>query len=66
MAGLLLLIVAVVYVVPSVICGRMARANGLRPVWPWMVLGVVFSWFALLALSVLLAFRPSQRRARPT
>jgi hypothetical protein len=66
MAGLLLLIVAVVYVVPSVICGRMARANGLRPVWLWMVLGVVFSWFALLALSVLLAIRPSQRRARPT
>jgi hypothetical protein len=66
MAGLLLLIVAVVYVVPSIICGRMARANGLRPVWLWMVLGVVFSWFALLALSVLLAIRPSQRRARPT
>ena len=66
MAGLLLLIVAVVYVVPSVICGRMARANGLRPVWLWMVLGVVFSWLALLALSVLLAIRPAQRRARPT
>ena len=57
---------AVVYVVPSVICGRLARANGLRPVWLWMVLGVALSWFALLALAVLLAIRPSPRRARPT
>jgi drug/metabolite transporter (DMT)-like permease len=64
--GLLLLIMAVVYVLPSVICGRVARANGLRPVWPWMVLGVVFSWFALLVLAVLLAIRPARRRARPT
>jgi drug/metabolite transporter (DMT)-like permease len=64
--GLLLLIVAVVYVVPSVICGRVARANGLQPVWLWMVLGVVFSWFALLILAVLLAVRPPHRRVRPS
>jgi drug/metabolite transporter (DMT)-like permease len=64
--GLLLLIAAVVYVVPSVICGRVARANGLRPVWLWMALGVVFSWFAPLFLAALLAVRPAPRRARPS
>jgi hypothetical protein len=60
---LLLLIVAVVYVVPATICGRVARANGLKPVWLWVVLGVVFSWLALLILTVLLAVRPAKRRA---
>jgi hypothetical protein len=36
-----------------------ARANGLEPVWLWVVLGVVFSWFGLLILAVLLAIRPA-------
>jgi multisubunit Na+/H+ antiporter MnhB subunit len=53
-----LVIMAVVYVVPAYLCGKVASSKGHEPVWLWVLLGLVFSWIALLIIAVL----PPNRR----
>ena len=48
-----LLLLAVFYVLPALLCGKVAADKGFKPGWLWVLLGLVFSWLALLILAVL-------------
>lgn len=43
---------AVVWVAPGLVTALIARDRG-RPVWRWLIVGVVFSWIALIAIVLL-------------
>ena len=47
------MILAVLYLVPLLICAWLAPKKRRGPTWLWLVLALVFSWIAVLVLAAL-------------
>jgi hypothetical protein len=47
------ILIALFYVAPLLICIRLAPTRARGPLWRWVILALVFSWLAVLVLAVL-------------
>jgi multisubunit Na+/H+ antiporter MnhB subunit len=46
-------LLAIVYLLPLVVCIRLAPRRNGGPLWLWIILSLIFSWLAVLVLALL-------------